>query len=421
MADSVWIIGAAILGLIVVQMLVALTGSIRRLGHEQARRGMEIQLFEHRVAAARALRAQREQATSAWTGYRKFEVQRKVDEGGDICSFYLVPHDRKHLPGFSPGQYLTFKLDIPGRDKPTVRCYSLSDAPGTSYYRLSIKRLGPPRDKPGAPSGLASNYFHDRVQQGDILDVKAPTGHFFLDLSKQDPIVLVGGGVGVTPVLSMLNAVVADASKRETWFFYGVRNSSEHILSDHFRRIAAQHDHIHLNICYSDPGPNDAEGEHYDDAERVSIELFKRRLPSNNYDFYICGPPPMMQSLTTGLQEWGVPKSRIHFEAFGPATVKQTAPKADPSAAADAPAAQVTFSKSGKTLAWDPSYDSLLEFAEDHGIEIDSGCRAGNCGTCLTAIKSGKVVYATETGVEPEAGSCLTCVCKPKGPLVLDA
>ena len=116
MADSVWIIGAAILGLIVVQMLVALTGSIRRLGHEQARRGMEIQLFEHRVAAARALRAQREQATSAWTGYRKFEVQRKVDEGGDICSFYLVPHDRKHLPGFSPGQYLTFKLDIPGRD-----------------------------------------------------------------------------------------------------------------------------------------------------------------------------------------------------------------------------------------------------------------------------------------------------------------
>ena len=145
MANSLWIIGVAILGLLLVQMVVAVYGSIRRLDHEQTRRRMELQLFEQRVGAARALRAQREDEASAWTGFRKFEVQRKVDEGGDICSFYLAPHDRKRLPGFKPGQYLTFKLDIPGRDKPTVRCYSLSDAPGTAYYRLSIKRLGPDR------------------------------------------------------------------------------------------------------------------------------------------------------------------------------------------------------------------------------------------------------------------------------------
>ena len=421
MADSVWIIGIAILALLLVQMVVAVYGSIRRLDHEQTRRRMELELFEQRVGAARALRAQREQEASAWTGYRKFEVQRKVDEGGDICSFYLAPHDRKRLPGFRPGQYLTFKLDIPQQDKPIVRCYSLSDGPGSSCYRVSIKRARPPRDKPDAPPGLSSNYFHDQVNEGDILDVKAPSGHFFLDLSRQDPIVLIGGGVGLTPVLSMLNAVVADASKRETWFFYGVRNSQEHILSDHFRSIAAQHDHIHMNVCYSDPSSNDSQGEHYDHAERISVDLFKQRLPSNNYDFYICGPPPMMQSLTTGLEQWGVPKDRVHFEAFGPATVKRTARKPDTSSAADSDAAQVTFSKSGKTMAWDPSYDSLLEFAEAQGIDIESGCRAGNCGTCLTAIKSGNVRYATEPGAEPEEGSCLTCVCIPQGPLVLDA
>ena len=102
------------------------------------------------------------------------------------------------------------------------------------------------------------------------------------------------------------------------------------------------------------------------------------------------------------------------------ATVKKTAPKPPP-AEKDAPAIEITFSRSGQTVAWDPQCDSLLDFAEENGIAMDSGCRAGNCGTCLTAIKSGEVQYNTDPGAEPEDGSCLTCVCVPKGPLTLDA
>ena len=101
-----------------------------------------------------------------------------------VCSFYLQPHDEKPIPGFDPGQFLTFQLNIPAQPKAVVRCYSLSDAPRPDMYRVSIKRVPPPRDNPDAPPGLSSNHFHDNVKVGDILDVKEPSGRFFLDMSK---------------------------------------------------------------------------------------------------------------------------------------------------------------------------------------------------------------------------------------------
>jgi hypothetical protein len=177
-----------------------------------------------------------------------------------------------------------------------------------------------------------------------------------------------------------------------------------------------------MNICYSDPTDQDAKGRDYDLAERVSVGLFKRLLPSNNYEFYICGPPPLMNQMTQELIDWGCPEERIHFEAFGPATVK----KLQPVVAATAPPAaesviEITFAKSGKKCAWKEGVGSLLELAEANGVTIDFGCRAGNCGTCLTAIQSGEVSYLVDHGAKPEAGSCLACISVPKTSLVLDA
>jgi Na+-transporting NADH:ubiquinone oxidoreductase subunit NqrF len=217
---------------------------------------------------------------------------------------------------------------------------------------------------------------------------------------------------------------VASGSQRETWFFYGVRNGKEHIMKDHFDRIRREHGNARLNMCYSDPEPSETKGKDYDHGERVSVELFKRLLPSNNYEFYICGPPPMMNSIVKDLEAWGVPETQIHFEAFGPATVKKTAPVAHPDATAASQASAgitVTFAKSNVTAAWQPEIGSILEFAEANGVAMDSGCRAGNCGTCITAIKSGEVKYLQEPGAKPEAGSCLTCVSVPKGNVTLDA
>ena len=369
----------------------------------------------------------------SWNGFRKFRVHRKVKENSDICSFYLVPHDGKPLPAFAPGQYLTFEISIPetsksggapGKNsKPVIRCYSLSDSPNRSdYYRVSIKKIPSPSGKPELPPGLVSNYFHNHLKEGDIVDVKAPSGHFYLDLTKQGPVVLIAGGVGVTPVLSMLNAIVEGGSKREVHFFYGLRNKTEHIMKEHLDRVAAENPNVHLHVCYSNPEGGDAAGKDYHYAERVSVGLFKKILKSNNYEFYICGPPPMMNQITQDLAAWGVPEKAVFFEAFGPASVKKLVPppSAVPASAAQ-PALQVTFAKSGKTFPWKADSTSILDFAAENGVAIDSGCRAGNCGTCITAIKSGEVCYLVESGAKPEAGSCLTCISVPKNNLTLDA
>ncbi len=368
-------------------------------------------------------RFERQREELSWSGWRKFEVVERVDEGGDICSFYLQPHDKQTLPPFMPGQYLTFQLKLAGATNHTVRCYSLSDWHNGQRYRISVKRQVPPRDPAKADiTKSSSNWLHDNIRQGDILDVKAPSGHFYLDLGRHHPVVLIGGGIGLTPVLSMLNALVDRGSEQEIWFFYGVRSGREHIMREHLDRIAREHPNVHLHACYSDPEEGDIEGVHYAHKARVSVDLFKKLLPSNNFDYYFCGPPPMMTSLYEGLREWGVPEERIHFEAFGPASVKRVAQAAQPAEGAPAAATmQVTFARSNKTVAWDASFTSLLDFAEANGVAMESGCRAGNCGTCIAAVKAGNVTYVTPPGSQPDAGSCLTCCTIPAGDLSIDA
>ncbi|MEX2214696.1 MAG: 2Fe-2S iron-sulfur cluster-binding protein [Phycisphaeraceae bacterium] len=418
-------LGVAIVALVALQALFQLFTGFVRLRRESSRQNLSMRLLQERIEAARAKRAKVEKEVAGWNGWRKFEVVKKAPEPGDICSFYLRPHDGKPLPGFKPGQYLTFQVPVAGKDKPVVRCYSLSDGPRDDYYRVSIKRVPGPKDKPDIPPGLISGHFHAHVNEGDILDVKAPGGHFFLDMEAAGPIVLIGGGIGITPVLSMLNALIAGGTlKREVHFFLGVRNSKEHPFKAHLEEIARHHDKLRLHVCYSNPADNDAADRDYQHAERVSVELFKRVLPSSNYDYYLCGPPPLMESVVPALEAWGVPEASIHYEAFGPATVKKVkkveeAPRADGAAA---PAGiEVTFAKSGKTCTWSQAIGTLLELAEKNSVTMDFGCRAGNCGTCITAIKEGDVTYSTEPGAPPEKGSCLTCVAVPKTRLVLDA
>ncbi|PYI89885.1 MAG: hypothetical protein DME26_00020 [Verrucomicrobia bacterium] len=413
-------VGWILIGGLLVQTALMLYSSLRRVFFERFQRRASRQRLQLLVKAAAAQWREAEQAKLLWNGFRKFRVARKVFECEDVFSFYLAPHDGKSLPPFKPGQYLTFQLNIPGRDKPIVRCYSISDSPNHSdYYRVTIKKSMPPPDQPGMPPGIASCFFYEGVKEGDILDVKAPAGNFCLDLTKPTPVVLISGGVGITPMLSMANAIAEAASKREVWFFFGARNRNEHIQKEHLERLAREHPNIHVNICYSRPGSNDKQGQDYQHSERVSVDLFKRVLPSSNYDFFICGPPGMMKTVTDELKAWGVPDQSVFFEAFGPATVKKAAPQ--PLVAGAAPTLEVTFSRSGRSCRWNPSLSSLLEFAEEQGIKIEAGCRAGNCGTCLVAVKSGSIEYLTEHGAIPEEGSCLTCISKPKTNLVLDA
>jgi hypothetical protein len=362
------------------------------------------------------------QAQFGWNGCRKFTVAKKVAECEDVSAFYLKPHDGRPLPSFQPGQYLTFQLDLPGREKPLIRCYSLSDSPHQKdYYRVTIKKEKAPPDRPDLPSGAGSSYFNDVVREGDILNVKAPAGHFSLDLTRMNPVVLIAGGVGITPMLSMANAIAASGSKREAWLFFGVRNRREHIHQAELTKLAAENENIHLHVCYSRPAADEVKGRDYQHEGRVSIELLKELLPASNFEYYLCGNGAFMKSITDGLEAWGVPDEQVHFEAFGPATVKKKVTPPTASETVHLAKLEVSFSRSGKTLRWEPAAGNLLDFARSNGVKIDSGCCAGSCGSCAVAIKSGGVEYLTKPSSEPETGTCLTCVCRPQSNLVIDA
>ncbi|MBI3271395.1 MAG: 2Fe-2S iron-sulfur cluster binding domain-containing protein [Planctomycetes bacterium] len=370
------------------------------------RRAME--QWHARVEQAKLKRAEAEKPEEGWAGFRKFKIGKKIPETKDLCSFYLVPHDNKPLPEFKPGQFLTFRLNIPGQPKPVMRCYSLSDAPRPDYYRVTIKR---------AP-GLSSCFFHDVLKQGDILDVRAPGGDFFLDMNKDRPVVLLGGGIGLTPVLSMLNEITKRGMKLETWFFYGMKNGTEHAQKKHIETVAAANPNVKLNICYSQPDPaKDAQGRDYQHASRVTVDLLRKLLPSSNYDYYLCGPPPFMESLVTGLQKWGVPDENVHFEAFGPATVK----KKEAASGAPKGTGKVTFAKSGKTIEWSGKETCILDFGEANGLKLNCGCRAGNCGECAVAIQGGEVEYGKSPSFKCDKGTVLTCLSVPKGDCTIDA
>lgn len=412
-------LGLALLAILAIKLLLMLYSSLRAVFFEREQQHLSRERLKLQVKSAAAQFKQADQSKALWNGYRKFQIAKKIRECEDVFSFYLAPHDGKPLPAFKPGQYLTFQLDVPGRDKPIVRCYSLSDCHRKDFYRVTIKKALAPADQTGVPHGVASEFFCDKLKEGDILNVKAPSGHFFLDLQKPTPVVLISGGVGITPMLSMANAILESGSKREIWFFFGARNGDEFIQRDHLLKLAVEHENFHLHVCFSKPRETEQVGRDYQHAERVSVKLMKELLPSNNFEYYLCGPGAFMKSITDDLTTWGVPDSAVFFEAFGPATVKKTAPKI--AVDASAPALQVTFSRTGKVSVWNPQLGSLLDLADELGIKIESGCRAGNCGSCLVAIKSGNVHYVSEHGASSEDGSCLTCICKPKSDLVLDA
>ena len=413
-------IGLALLAGLALWLLLEIFRSLLRAAAESRYQRVALEKLRAQVQETKLRCRAAEQAESGWNGIRKFMVAKKEKQCDDVHSYYLKPHDGRPIPAFKPGQYLTFSLDIPGRDKALVRCYSLSDI-ARDCYRVTIKKERSPKDKPDLPPGAGSSYFNDVVKEGDILNVKAPTGHFFLDMSKSCPIVLLAGGVGITPMLCMANAIVASGTKREAYFFFGVRNRKEHMHKADLEKLAAQHDNIHIHVCYSAPAEGDVKGKDYQHEGRVGIELLKEVLPSNNFEYYLCGAGPFMKSITDGLEAWGVPDKDVYFEAFGPASIKKKVAAPTPTETTHMAKLNVTFSRSGKTVRWEPANENLLEFALAQGVKVDSGCRAGGCGSCVVAIKSGSVDYLKKPDAQPDAGSCLTCVCRPKSDLVLDA
>ena len=360
-------------------------------------------------------------AARDWEGFCPFVVDRKVPESDTVTSFYLVPEDGEALPGFQPGQFLTFKLYIEGQPRPVIRTYSISDSPShKDYYRVSIKREAAP--EPGLPAGISSTHFHDQVEVGTRLWVKAPRGEFYLDPGADTPVVLLSGGVGLTPMISMLNAIVESGSQRPTWFVHGARDGRVHAMGAHVRHLATENDNVRVHISYSQPGEEDMPGRDYENRGQIDVELLERILPGRDFEFYLCGPPPFMKSLFNGLLAWGVPESRIRYEFFGPATAlkPEEEGRAATRTAEVTGAIQVSFARSGVIASWDPSSESLLDLAEAQGLSPDFSCRSGICQSCICKLLDGEVEYFQEPLDVPDPGCVLICSAIPKTDVVVD-
>jgi nitric oxide dioxygenase len=235
-------------------------------------------------------------------------------ESETIRSFVLVPADGGPVLRHQPGQYLGFLFDLPGRGV-LKRNYSISCAPNDRAYRITVKREGAADE----PAGIVSNWLHDHARYGTVLRAAPPAGDFFLDRASNAPVVLVSGGVGLTPMISMLETIAAESPDRPTWYVHGALNGRVHAMRDHAKALTAGNEKVRLHTFYAEPEAHDRQGDHYDATGLISADWLVAQTPREEATYYLCGPKPFLSALVTGLQRQGIPAERIRFEFFGPA------------------------------------------------------------------------------------------------------
>ena len=261
---------------------------------------------------------EQQQATpGGWNGYREFTVERKVPESEIVTSFYLKPKDGGPLPAFQPGQYITLRVDLPTPTSP--RNYSLSDPPGNGHYRISVKRET--GDKAETPDGLVSTFLHEQVRVGDVIEVGPPCGEFTLDPSEnseEGPIILMAGGIGVTPILSMAKSLVQAGHQAPIRLVQAAKNSRVQAFEGEIRDLAKQNENFESQIVFDEPLESDVRENRCDRVGTVGSELLEELAAMERATFYFCGPKPFMKEVYSGLKRYGVDESRIRYEFFGP-------------------------------------------------------------------------------------------------------
>jgi ferredoxin-NADP reductase len=351
----------------------------------------------------------------AWRGFRPLRVSRKVHESGNVISLLLEPTDEQPIAAALPGQFVVLRLG-PASAPALMRSYSLSGEPGTSYYRVSIKR---------EVHGAAGAYVDDELRVGDIVPTSAARGNFTLRPG-DTPVVLLSAGIGVTPVLAMLHVLAAEASTRKIWWLHGTRNGREHPFAEETRGLLNSLAYHHSYICYSSPDREDRPNVDFDAPGRLNMQLRGELNLPRNGDFYICGPSTFMDDLTAGLATLGVARDRIHTEIFGagPSTTPGIAasPRRPPHlpASASGSGPMVSFARSSLNVRWGPSFQSLLELAEACDVPVRFACRTGVCHTCETGLVAGTIGYRPDPVDAPADGNVLICCAQPSGDVVID-
>ncbi|SFA79666.1 hypothetical protein SAMN03159496_00411 [Rhizobium sp. NFR07] len=347
------------------------------------------------------------QAAAKAKTWRRFRIEKTIDESETIRSLHLAPTDGEALIPHLAGQHLPIR--ITDGDELVRRSYTISSAPSDGYYRLSIKR-----------EGKASTLLHG-MQEGDEIEALAPAGTFGIDaMERNRPAVLLAAGIGITPLLSMLRHIVYEGDRtrhrRPVWLFRSSHTLAERAFDREIDELVERgQGSIHDIRVLGEPGA-DEEGR-YDAAGRIGMDLLKSHLPFNDYDFYLCGPASFMQSVYDGLRGLNIEDARVHAEAFGPSGLTRDRPanssSVEPSRAAASEPVRIIFAQSSKEARWKPGDGPLLDFAEQRGLNPAFGCRAGHCGDCKTRILKGDVSYISEPTYPVAEGEALMCCSVP--------
>ena len=239
---------------------------------------------------------------NGWIYFKDFTVARKVKESEVITSFYLKPADGSNVPKYTPGQYISVRVLIPGEKYTMIRQYSLSQASKPDEFRISVKR-----EADNDPNGVVSNYLHKEIEAGGQLEASAPAGVFVLDETKKSPVAFISGGVGITPMMSMFESVAISSPERKTTFLHGARNRSQHAFDEDIRQYAEGMHDVTYRTVYSD------------EPDGFITRALLEETVDPTGEAYVCGPVPFMVSMIRELRNIGMPEDHIHYEFFGPA------------------------------------------------------------------------------------------------------
>jgi ferredoxin-NADP reductase/predicted pyridoxine 5'-phosphate oxidase superfamily flavin-nucleotide-binding protein len=362
------------------------------------------EVFFHCSAALSRSRIWQQDRRSFWSGKRRFTCVERCRESPDVTSFVLQPCDHAPIGPVQPGQYVTVAL--PGtKGASRQRSYSVSRRPDDTSLRISVRRLG---------AGGLSDLLHETLQPGAELLVGAPAGRFVLSSPPERPVVLVSAGVGITPLLPMLDELAREDSGRPVWFIHAARDGAHHLFEDEARAIATRVENggIRLLSCYSRP----RDGDKADIVGRLDADVLARMIPVSQADFYICGPDAFMASLRDGLIVQGANPDNVRFEAF-----TASAGAAFNLSGKDGVCnSKITFARSEKSAVWSPSEGSLLDIALENKVDVAYSCRQGDCQSCVQIVLSGVVDYPGEEVPLLAWNQVLLCQAVPRGDLVLD-
>lgn len=265
---------------------------------------------EHKIYQAK------ENEANNWTGWKAFTVKSKVVESGEITSFYLVPADGSAVVQHQPGQYISIKVFLERIGLEQIRQYSISCAPNNEYYRISIKReLGKEIDM----NGMISNHLHDHINEGDTVEISSPSGNFVLKENQRDK-VFISGGIGQTPLLSMLEALeLSGVVNHNIVWIHGCRNQEVQAFRNKLSYITNNCSQVKPIFFYDSLDQVAEDIEAYQGI--VDLSTIKGYEFTNEADYYLCGPHPFLEKQLHDLKALNISADQIFYEEFTPASV----------------------------------------------------------------------------------------------------